>query len=988
MKVETVEAIYRLRDEMSAGLTRIEGRIGQTRSGLLKWGAVAAGATAAAGKILDEYGEAVAAIARGTGASGAELERLEGIATRVGSSLRGDFSATAEGLANLQTATGLAGQDLETLTRHLATAAIGMRDDVGGAADSVGRLMNTFGVESAAAGSALIDHLVAASQATGGSMGTLAAQVLRLAPQLSTMGLSAQEAATFVGQLNLAGVPADRVLRSLKTTTGEWAEAGLDVRTMLDRSIGSIAAATTEQDAYRQAVELFGSSAAPGMTAAIRSGLLPGLDDLSGRYGDVSGAAEQVYRDTGTLRDVVDSATNAVIGMAGPALGALTGMVPAIGQVGSAAAGMAAVFPGAAAAVGGAARAMWAGITGPVGLVVAALAAVGAAAWTFRDRIAGAFAAVIDFVRPWVDRFLGLVETAAGWIPGFGDELSGLVTTARGKLDDLASGAASSLREYSRSFDEASPAAAGLADELEGELTPAAEGAAGALTGAGGLAPGLRTTAEAAGAADRALAPLATGVTALGDRLEAARRQTRSAIDALVGSQGLTSGFQQAAAGGVLAAESIGVSMTTTLPAAIRSGVDLALPAAAGAGRDAGTGIADGISETLSPASVAGIFREAFTGGGGAGGAVAGIGAELGGQLVSSLQERVSQGSAGLLSSLGSSFGPLGSLLSGALTGGISAAVDFGLRALGALGGKINEWFGGPDEAELAGREAAESWLSGLASRASTDQSIEALRAGWEDADLARSWIVLRDSVLEAGGSIEQAESLWDRMQAAIREGGDAVDLVRLDFLALTESAEGAGAASAESAGRIVHDAQEIGRQFRGLTEQEAEKLGAELERLGNRAHRGFTLIHSSSLAAGNALANVMLPAVQTLRGALDEAAGAAGRLGSAIRRIPDVPAVPAPPAARGAGFAAGGIARGPDSGYLALLHGTETVIPGAHPGLVRTAPPGPAAPSNNPAARPVQIVIHTDSTHDGRAVARALARHLPAELRRAGVTI
>ena len=54
--------------------------------------------------------------------------------------------------------------------------------------------------------------------------------------------------------------------------------------------------------------------------------------------------------------------------------------------------------------------------------------------------------------------------------------------------------------------------------------------------------------------------------------------------------------------------------------------------------------------------------------------------------------------------------------------------------------------------------------------------------------------------------------------------------------------------------------AAEIGEQFKGLTVDEAAKLGAALLDLGRKANRGFTAIHDSALAAGNALADRLLP--------------------------------------------------------------------------------------------------------------------------------
>lgn len=113
------------------------------------------------------------------------------------------------------------------------------------------------------------------------------------------------------------------------------------------------------------------------------------------------------------------------------------------------------------------------------------------------------------------------------------------------------------------------------------------------------------------------------------------------------------------------------------------------------------------------------------------------------------------------------------------------------------------------------------------------------------------------------------------------------------------------------------------GDAFKGLTEEEAEALGVALETLGNRAHRGFALIHSSALAAGNALANVTLPAVKAVRRALDEAAEAAARLGRSMAAIPATPGGPDRIEHRAFG---GPVSAG--SSYLVGERGPELFVP------------------------------------------------------------
>lgn len=222
-----------------------------------------------------------------------------------------------------------------------------------------------------------------------------------------------------------------------------------------------------------------------------------------------------------------------------------------------------------------------------------------------------------------------------------------------------------------------------------------------------------------------------------------------------------------------------------------------------------------------------------------------------------------------------------------------------------------------------------------------------------------------------ARGTGATGENLAALQDIATRVGSS----LRGDFGATAEGLanlnDSIARSGAEAGGAVVHSAEEIGRQFKGLTADEAAKIDDALINLGSKGNRAFTDVHDSSRAAANAVATL----VRKLKKAME----------AEWRGTVRMTAVDGGERLAAAG---GGVFRGPLSGYPVTLHGTETVVPGAHPGLV-ARPPAAAAPAAAPSSRaPVQIVIHTDGTHSGRAVARAVARYLPAELRRAGVTI
>ena len=138
----------------------------------------------------------------------------------------------------------------------------------------------------------------------------------------------------------------------------------------------------------------------------------------------------------------------------------------------------------------------------------------------------------------------------------------------------------------------------------------------------------------------------------------------------------------------------------------------------------------------------------------------------------------------------------------------------------------------------------------------------------WEDAAFL---IEIRDMYLAAGLTAQEAETHVQAYWDAIHEGDRGAILDQQEaWDALRETIEEDTAAVEDFGAETVHSAAAIGAQFRGLTEEEAEKLGDALLDLGHKANRAFTRIHDSALGAGSALANVLLPALHDVTRAIN----------------------------------------------------------------------------------------------------------------------
>ena len=128
-----------------------------------------------------------------------------------------------------------------------------------------------------------------------------------------------------------------------------------------------------------------------------------------------------------------------------------------------------------------------------------------------------------------------------------------------------------------------------------------------------------------------------------------------------------------------------------------------------------------------------------------------------------------------------------------------------------------------------------------------------AIDAGWERtlAETRAGFIVMGADI---GKTYDEAFADYERYQSAVGAGNTEL-MAQIE----AEYAEWR-AASADTTKAVVHNAAEIGSQFKGLTTNEARDLGNELIHLGAKAHRGFTDVHNSALVAASALANELLP--------------------------------------------------------------------------------------------------------------------------------
>ena len=614
------------------------------------------------------------------------------------------------------------------------------------------------------------------------------------------LGLDAKGSAEFLDQLVTAsqesGVSVDQLTMTIGRSSARFQAAG-----------GSVEDLTTL--VVQQAQELGPTGLRGAMSEIMQEvdkGLIPTVGELSDVIGDSTDRVEQNYQAGKTWRDTLSEMKDGALAYLGPA-------GDMVGAIGSAVSGLALAGPQMlkwikATKLATLAQKLFnlAMKLNPIGLIVTAITLVGLAIYKWRDQIFG-------FLKGAWNMLISGLETGYNFIarlvPGMEEvsfaakmQLAPAVEVAAEALEDeaaAAAAAAAALAEEAAAAALAAAAAAELAVEIAAQLEVRR------LQKRQFFHDALIARNEAKVDAIRIEQEEAAAVAVV---LEARRLQKRQFIHDAV------------------------IARNEAKVAAIRIESEEAAAALA-AGQESGNSFLGGLTSSLG--GLNDIFMSAFEGGGQLLGAVKSFATQIIGNMLDAIVPGLGQFAGALVAAAGK------------LWGGIKK-----------LWGGIKEFFGGPSEAELAGRELFDGFHRGAVealggTQRFADEVQVAINAGW-DSTLAetRAGFILMGT--DMGKTYDQAFADYERYQHAVKAGNTDL-MAQID----AEYAEWR-AASEETTEAVVHSAAEIGAQFKGLTVDEAAKLGDALLDLGRKANRGFTAIHDSALAAGNALSDRLLP--------------------------------------------------------------------------------------------------------------------------------
>jgi phage-related minor tail protein len=232
---------------------------------------------------------------KATGATGESAKQLRDVYSNVTKNVVGDMGDIGSAVGEVNTRFGLQGDELEELsTTYLKFADI-TGTDVVKAVDDTQKAMSAYGltVEDA---EHFLDVLAKTSQDTGVSTDKLNAGIISNATAFQELGLTADQAVVFMGQLEKSGANSETVLNGMRKALKNSAAEGLDLNESLIALQKAIENDTDGVSGLNAAYDLFGKSG-DQIYGAIKNGTLS-FEDLTTAAIDADGAVRNTYEAT------------------------------------------------------------------------------------------------------------------------------------------------------------------------------------------------------------------------------------------------------------------------------------------------------------------------------------------------------------------------------------------------------------------------------------------------------------------------------------------------------------------------------------------------------------------------------------------------------------------------------------------------------------------------------------------------------------------
>ena len=283
-----------------------------------------AGATAAVAA-WKEVDTGLDTIVTKTGASGDALDEMSDILKNITTEIPTGFETAGAAIGEVNTRFGVTGDELEDLSTKFIKFADLNGQDVSSSVDSVSKMMAAFGLEASDTGR-ILDALNVVGQQTGVDVGQLSDMVAANAAQFQEMGLSAEEAASLLGSMSMAGLDSSTAMMGLKTAMKNATEDGITLDEALAGFAETMQGNGSESEKLAAAYELFGTRGGAAIANAVENGELD-LANFTSSLGDFEGSVDSTFAEAQDPMDDFQTTLNElkilgadIVDAAGPAL--------------------------------------------------------------------------------------------------------------------------------------------------------------------------------------------------------------------------------------------------------------------------------------------------------------------------------------------------------------------------------------------------------------------------------------------------------------------------------------------------------------------------------------------------------------------------------------------------------------------------------------------------------------------------------------------
>jgi TP901 family phage tail tape measure protein len=274
-------------------------------------------AITAASIALTKFGqsmnEARAEIAKGTGAVGEDLIKLQDTLHKAMiEGIGRDAKEVGGMMADLNTRFGATEKELVDMTDQFDKFSAVMGVDARQAINDTADVMAKWGIETKDL-NPLLDQLTTAAQMSGASINELTSGLKQGQSVFSQFGMSATDSIAILSSLAKNGIETNSAITALKYSLNVFSKAGIDAKTGLNDTIEAITNAKTETEALSVACEVFGARNGVEMVKVLKSGSIS-ADEFKTALMNAGGVLSSVDRASRTSVDAIEDLKSVLAG--------------------------------------------------------------------------------------------------------------------------------------------------------------------------------------------------------------------------------------------------------------------------------------------------------------------------------------------------------------------------------------------------------------------------------------------------------------------------------------------------------------------------------------------------------------------------------------------------------------------------------------------------------------------------------------------------